>query len=199
MLWQQDLTRDIRSHTEQDNEDRPMHYVDWAHTNEHAGVQAAKDFFKTIAPNVKTILEIGVNEFGFTQTWTQLKNKDTIYIGVDMGDRSSINNIEHNIHTIRANSSDIADNIAKFKELGCEQFDFIYIDGWHSINQVLTDWEYTKLLAPNGYVGFHDTNHHPGPKGFISAIDQTRWQVQQLAPQATDWGFTVVSLINQAK
>jgi predicted O-methyltransferase YrrM len=67
------------------------------------------------------------------------------------------------------------------------KFDFIFIDGWHSINQVLRDWEYTNLLSDNGVVGFHDVSCHPGPKAFINALDATKWEIlKNCCPK--DWG-----------
>ena len=75
-----------------------------------------------------------------------------------------------------------------FKELGITQFDFIFIDGWHSINAVMTEWEYTRLLSPTGIVGFHDTNYHPGPKEFVDAINQEKWNVAKVCPD--DYGIS---------
>jgi predicted O-methyltransferase YrrM len=66
-----------------------------------------------------------------------------------------------------------------FKDLGITEFGFIFIDGWHSINQVLTDWEYTALLSPNGIVGLHDVSSHPGPNSVIKAINKDIWEVEE--------------------
>ncbi len=68
--------------------------------------------------------------------------------------------------------------------------DFVFIDGWHSINQILQDWEYTKLLAPGGVVGIHDTTGHPGPWFLINNLNPSRWQVEpNLCPDDYGLGY----------
>lgn len=190
MKWEQDLVTDIRTgDAELDDQDGPFSLEgrNWSDINELAGVALAKEKFLTICANTKSILEIGVNQFGFTKTWLDNKNKDTTYVGIDVGDRSHLNNPDNLVWTIHDTSSNYDSNVAKFNSFGITQFDFIYIDGWHSINQVLADWEYTNLLAPGGLVGFHDTNYHPGPKLFTLALDRTKWEVEDISPK-NDWG-----------
>ena len=74
---------------------------------------------------------------------------------------------------------DVADNLAKIKEFGVTNFGFIFIDGWHSINAVLTEWDYTQLLAQDGIVGWHDTTQHPGPHYFVKALNRDKWHVEE--------------------
>jgi len=47
--------------------------------------------------------------------------------------------------------------------LDLDTIDFLFIDGWHSVNQRLADWRYVERLSPGGVVVMHDTNVHPGP------------------------------------
>lgn len=147
--------------------------------------------FLSIKDNCKAILEIGIGRNGdrsFAHIFAKNKNPDTVYIGIDIEDRSFLNDPANNIHTFRTDSSNYEYNLQLFKTLGIEKFDFIFIDGYHSINQVLRDWEYTKLLNPHGIVGLHDTTCHFGPNKFMEALDKQKWNVQEnLCPE--DWGI----------
>ena len=107
-------------------------------------------------------------------------------MGIDKESKTFLDDAGKRIHTIQADSGDIDQNIEKMKELGIEELDFIFIDGWHSVNQVHKDWEYTKILSKNGIVGFHDTNEHPGPNLFMKALNTDLWDVEMLCK--SDWG-----------
>lgn len=196
MKWETDLAKDIRTNTDYDDVDiwnpHPLGYqnnspVEVTDCNRHALLQQ----FSRVRDSAKSILEIGIGrnaEQSFAYVFFNSKKKDTTYIGLDIEDRSFLNNSEKNIHTLIADSSDYDQNLAKFKELGVEKFDFIFIDGWHSINQVLRDWEYTNLLSDGGIVGFHDTSCHPGPNAFVNALDPEKWIVEKnMCPN--DWGI----------
>jgi predicted O-methyltransferase YrrM len=63
-----------------------------------------------------------------------------------------------NIKTLRLTSDDAV------KELNSELYDFIYIDGIHTYEQVKIDIDnYLPLLKPNGIIGGHDYGPHwPG-------------------------------------
>ena len=87
------------------------------------------------------------------------------------------------------------DNIIKktsdeFFNQNSQHFDIIFIDGLHSIHQVLKDWEYTNLLSDTGIVGLHDTSHHIGPFLFIRNLDKNKWDViENACPQDYGIGF----------
>lgn len=201
MKWEQDLARDIRTHSGYDNEDGNQsgrvtrdHPSVYPHDEFSACNKAAlTEYFLKIKDRTKAILEIGVcRNGGESSTYCFLNNKldETAYIGIDLQDKSFLNNQEKRIHTICGNSSDVDQNIEIMKSHGITELDFILIDGWHSINQVLTDWEYTKILSPSGVVAFHDVNEHPGPFNFIRNLNTDIWQVEMHCP--TDWGIGFV-------
>jgi hypothetical protein len=127
------------------------------------------------------ILEIGVGrskEHSSTEFIVKNKRKDDFYFGVDLNNDQLIpyNNSELNQYTICCNSNE-TDKILQFCELnGVKYFDFIFIDGWHSINQVLEEWKFTNNLLKGGYVGLHDTNYHPGPYCVFEAIDEEKYE-----------------------
>lgn len=208
MKWQTDLVKDIRTNTDFDDQDggvpHPLGYT--GYYNQYGEFIYPKEVtdcnrnallqkFLTIKDNCKAILEIGIgrnSEESFAYVFFKNKKKDTVYVGLDIDDRTFLDDSENNIFTIRNDSSDYENNVRKFKELGVEKFDFIFIDGWHSINQVLRDWEYTNLLADGGIVGFHDTSCHPGPHNFINSLDTTKWNVEtNMCP--SDWGIGFAS------
>lgn len=203
--WEKDLIKDIRTFSDIDEKDgnvmsHPLgysHYFDeYGNTIypievTHCNRYNLLEQFNKVRDNCKAILEIGIgrnSEESFAYVFFKNKRKDTVYIGVDTGDRSFLNNKEENIYTIKNDSSDYDTNLKIFKSIGVEKFDFIFIDGWHSINQVLKDWEYTNLLNDGGIVGFHDTSCHPGPHNFIRALDKNKWDViENCCPE--DWGI----------
>jgi predicted O-methyltransferase YrrM len=77
--------------------------------------------------------------------------------------------------------------------LGVTQLDFIHIDAIHSINQVLYDWEYTRLLRKGGVVAFHDVTAHPGPYLFIRALNTNKWTVvENVCPNDYGFGYCIL-------
>ena len=79
-------------------------------------------------------------------------------------------------------------------EHGHQFIDFMFIDGWHSINQVISEWQYWEKMIPNGVMAFHDTNHHPGPVAVLDAIDTNIFTVEYFGRELgiSDWGVGVV-------
>lgn len=199
MQWENDLVRDIRTHSNLDDEDYPVAALGLKYSGifgieftdaNHAALQEAISYCN---PSAKTFLEIGVCRNGErSSTHTILNNlpHDGIYLGVDIEDKSFLNNPSKGIHTIKESSSDYEKVVEKLNSLGVSTLDFIFIDGWHSINQVLDDWEFTKLLSDGGVVAFHDTTAHPGPHFFIKNLNQEKWTVRHnLCPQDHGFGY----------
>ena len=177
MQWEADLVKDIREHTNFDYIDGAVREVPEL---SDCSRDALREKFLQVRNNAKAILEIGIYRNGplsFTNIFLEEKKDETIYVGIDVNDTTYLNNNEKNIFTIRNTSSDIEKNMNLCKSFGVEKFDFIYIDGDHSINQVLIDWEYTKWLSDDGIVGFHDVTAHYGPMRFIAALDKEKWNV----------------------
>ena len=201
MKWEQDLIKDIRTHSSYDDEDgNQAGRVVRDHKSEYPHLEfsvcnrtALFEKFLSVKDQVTAILEIGVCRNGndsSTYTFLNNKNDNTAYVGIDLNDKSFLNNQEKRIYTICGNSSDVDQNIETMKSRGITELDFIFIDGWHSINQVLTDWEYTKILSPSGVVAFHDVNEHPGPYNFIKNLNTDMWHIETHCP--SDWGIGFV-------
>jgi predicted O-methyltransferase YrrM len=202
MKWEEDLVKDIRFNDYRDDLDWP--FVDKRFCFEETGLpmlpsrsRDLEDFsvhnqmsllprFLSIKENCRCIVEIGVSRskrFNNTSTSIFLNNKrdDTHYLGIDIEDKTYLNNIDLNINTIQTRSEHIDVVMEKLNSMGVDRIDFLFIDGWHSINQVLAEWEYTKLLSDTGVVGFHDTAYHPGPHFFINNLNQDKWNVMSNA------------------
>ena len=193
-----DLTKEIRTFTDFDD-------VDWPpgtgflgqHNFSALNKLYLRKNFLSIVNNCKAILEIGVLRddvnLSSTDVFLKNKNKETFYFGVDMDDRSYLDDEEKNVFTIKNNSSNIDEIMDFVKSKGVNEFGFIFIDGWHSINQVLDDWRFTEYLSKDGIVGFHDTNVHPGPKEFINALDTEKYYVdKKCTTLMMDWGISFV-------
>ena len=212
MTWKSDLIKDIRYNDYRDDLDWnggefleiPNRPVDVRHPDTNQGqtmsvcnIENLKNQFDKIKNECKCIVEIGVDCNGtpteMTSTSTFLKNKkeDTFYFGVDLNDKSYLNNPDKNIYTLQHDSSDIEYVMNFIKSKGINEIDFLFIDGWHSINQVIKEWEYSNWISQCGIVGFHDTSIHPGPHLFVKYLDKSKWEVLENAcsDYSNDWGI----------
>ena len=185
-----DLKFDIRKYDGYDDRDEPRV---WGHVNHP---EFTKDNQKALtqaiaaAGNIQNILEIGVCRNGSeSSTHILINSLPEIgqYLGVDIEDKSFLR--KDRIHTIQTTSSNFIAVQDLLKSKNMLPLDFVFIDGWHSINQVLDDWKYTQLLRPGGVVALHDTTRHPGPLEIMKAIDPEYWIIiDNLCPQ--DHGFS---------
>lgn len=196
--WRRDLTQDIRVGDDRDDWDSngggfatvPDRHIEVRHpiddyivTMSPCNIHALREQFMRVRDGCRAILEIGVNHnatptpMTSTNLFLSTKKKETVYLGVDLNDKSYLNSPQDNVFTMMGDSSLIGDVMTNASSLGITEFDFIFIDGWHSINQVMREWEYTHWLGPRGIVGFHDTAVHPGPALFVQHLDRTRWDV----------------------
>lgn len=148
--------------------------------------------------NPKVILEIGVenNPEGLTSTSVFLdwKPDDCYYFGVDILDRSSLDNPAKNIYTLRTRSENVEEVMEWIKSHVKEPYygiDFLFIDGWHSTNQVRREFEgYTSFLSEDGIIGVHDTNHHLGPQWLLRSVDRNAYHVENYSePFDSDFGI----------
>lgn len=212
MKWKSDLVKDIRYNDYRDDLDWnggeflevPTRLIDVRNPDTNQGqtmsvcnIENLKNQFDKIKNECKCILEIGVDCNGtpteMTATNTFLKNKkqDTFYFGVDLNDKSYLNNPDKNIYTLQHDSSDIEYVINFIKSKGITEIDFLFIDGWHSINQVIKEWEYSNWISQFGIIGFHDTSIHPGPHLFVKYLDKSKWEVLENAcsDYSNDYGI----------
>tara|TARA_R110000822_G_scaffold13216_1_gene47070 strand:- start:693 stop:1121 length:429 start_codon:yes stop_codon:yes gene_type:complete len=98
--------------------------------------------FLPIKDACKVIVEIGVHRNGqesSTHCFLNNKKRETVYLGVDLDDKSFLNNEENNVHTIICDSSNYDLIVSRLNDIGVNHIDYLFIDGWHSINQVCAD------------------------------------------------------------
>lgn len=204
-----DLVSEIRTFSDVDNEELNLDFFIKKHNLRfHPGFTVPKEFsdcnkfqlikhFKKVAPHAKAILEIGVHRNDQdSSTWCFLnyKNKETFYFGIDIVDKSFLNNKENNIYTLKENSSNTEKIMDFVRSTGVDKFDFIFIDGYHSINQVIDDWKFTEFLAEGGIIGFHDTNMHTGSMLFVDHLNSEKYNIEKCCKTwILDWGISFVS------
>lgn len=154
-----------------------------------ANKEALDDILRKV--NVKNVIEIGIARNNARSFTTQLLyTKKGIYCGIDIEDKTFLNDSLNRVYTIRANSHDQSTIRSYLNTIGLKKCSVLFIDGWHSVNTVINDWKYTDLLDDNGVVIFHDTNYHPGPHLIIEAIDRSMYRVVKYSDGGFDWGIS---------
>ena len=154
-----------------------------------ANKEALDDIIRKV--NVKNVIEIGIARNNARSFTTQLLYaKKGIYCGIDIEDKTFLNDSLNRVYTIRANSHDQSTIRSYLNTIGLEKCSVLFIDGWHSVNTVINDWKYTDLLDDNGVVIFHDSNYHPGPHLIIEAIDRSMYRVVKYCDGGFDWGIS---------
>jgi hypothetical protein len=154
-----------------------------------ANKEALDDILRKV--NVKNVIEIGIARNNARSFTTQLLYaKKGIYCGIDIEDKTFLNDSLNRVYTIRANSHDQSTIRSYLNTIGLKKCSVLFIDGWHSVNTVINDWKYTDLLDDNGVVIFHDTNYHPGPHLIIEAVDRSMYRVVKYCDGGFDWGIS---------
>ena len=224
MAWEDDLTHDIHYGDERDGIDLPLMPdveqnivkidkqsdsvvlcslpIGKAATVELSDSNRAHllESFMSIRETCNIILEIGVDRIGggmsSTSVFLDNKKPETYYFGVDLEDKSYLDDHDKNIYTIKMDSSDCLHVMSKISQILWAEMDkieveYLFIDGYHSINQILVDWEYSQLVK-GGIIGIHDTNSHPGPSRFVENLDRSRYIVDQCDTVPDDNGITFI-------
>lgn len=150
---------------------------------------------KRLGKNCRTILEIGVSRFNSTSSTKVIidnKLQKTIYLGIDILDKSSVSNPSNNVYTIKKDSKNIGTVMNYLIEKGHSTIDLLIIDGDHSVEMAINDWKYTQYLSEHGVVIIHDTSVHPGPVVLYDAIDKNQFSKQRyFLTLIDDWGISV--------
>jgi len=152
-----------------------------------------KEVLKMVKP--KVVMEIGVRRNAtrsFTRILLDEKEKETIYIGIDNMGKGDLDDAEKNIFTLRTDSGDYGKVTAFIKQLGAFPIDLLFIDGYHSIEQVEKDWKYVDLLSDEGVILLHDTNFHDGPAELFEAINEKMFEKKKYFQHEGDWGMAII-------
>jgi hypothetical protein len=158
-----------------------LKYKDIFYTNasiEYEKVIETMELFKSTPINIMEIGISAVKENSFTNALINTKHSSSIYVGVDVDDKSNLDNKDKKIFTIKSRSEDQVIIRQKLIEIGIHELSILFIDGWHSVNSALNDWKYVDMLVKGGKVIFHDVNVHPGPKIILDAIDKCMFSVE---------------------
>jgi hypothetical protein len=194
-LIKRDLYKEIRTYTDHDDSEWPTTWEPPVEVSD-ANISILIHYFGTIRNNCKSILEIGVGkskERSFTKLLLDSKLTSTKYFGIDIEDKSNINDDKNNVFTLKIDSSDMDKVLSFVKSHGIEKFDFILLDSWPSINQVLNDWRYVDFLSENGIIALHDTNFHPGPTDLVNNLKNDKYEISKRCVEKTDWGMTFIT------
>ncbi len=152
--------------------------------------------FNSIKDKCASILEIGVcnnDESSLSHILINKKRDDAFYFGVDIKDKSFLAKEEKNVYTIQSDSADIDKIMSFVNSKNVNHFDFIFIDGWHSVNHVLKEWRFVEYLSNGGIVCLHDTNFHPGPRKFVNVLNPERYLINKTCIDRMDWGITFIT------
>ena len=194
-LIKRDLYRDYRTYTDYDDSDWPTTFDPPLEVSD-ANFSIMIHYFGMVRNNCKSILEIGVGNIQsrtFTKLFLDQKLTSTKYFGIDLKNKSELNDNKNNVFTLMADSSNIDEVLSFAKSHEVETFDFIFIDGWPSINQVLNDWRFIDYLSEDGILAIHDTNFHPGPTYLVNNLNVDRYEVYKKCKDDLDWGITFIT------
>ena len=141
----------------------------------------------------RVIMEIGVHRNegrSMTNILMDRRPQGSIYVGVDLDDKSYLNDPSSGVYTIRSNSHDQRAIRSRLESIGVNQIDILMIDGWHSVNTCVNDWCYVDLLSDHGAVILHDTNAHPGCVALYHAVDEAIFEKDRQCTDLSDMGIT---------
>lgn len=126
------------------------------------------------------IMEIGVNNNGensFTQIMMKTKHPESKYFGVDIEDKSYLNDDKKNIYTLKSSSFEFNKVVKELNKKDIYNLDILFIDGEHSNLGAIMDWKYSILVNKGGVILIHDVHTHSGPNILMQIIDQDFFDV----------------------
>ena len=140
------------------------------------------------------IVEIGVwanpgnPNMSSTEKIFRIKSEKCDYLGIDINERPHIVGKASNINFLKIDSSntdEIKDYInTKFQK----PIDFLYIDGYHSVEQVKKELSLVNLVRKGGVIGFHDISVHAGPNVWMDALNSDMFDIYKYRKD-DDWGI----------
>jgi len=148
-----------------------------------------------LGDNCKLIVEIGVmrdkKKQNTTEQFLRCKKDDCVYLGIDIEDRSYIKELGKNIHFLQTDSGDLNKIMNYINTHINRKIDILYIDGWHSVNQVGKEIALIDYVNTGGAIGFHDIAYHPGPNTWIDAFSEEYFEVKKYYKD-NDYGIGIL-------
>ena len=167
----------------------------WTSSQEvtNGNLDVVRSVVSELGESLRSIVEIGVNRNGdrsMSRILMDERPKGSFYLGIDLDDKSYLDDISANTWTLRCNSHD-QDKIRGFlHDLRVTEIDLLFIDGNHSVDSCVNDWRYADMLSANGVVILHDTNGHPGCVALFEAINGDLFTKQRFCLE-NDFGIAV--------
>lgn len=163
-------------------------------------LEVVKDVVRELGSNLKACMEIGVdresNPMSMSRILINERPAGSFYLGVDVDDKSRLDNPDANTWTLISNSHDQEKVRGFLSSKGITKLDLLFIDGYHSVNTTVNDWRYADMLSDHGIVIVHDTNRHPGDVAICEAVDKTMFTVTRHCD--LDNGIAVIRRIKPA-
>ena len=141
-------------------------------------LEVVKQVVAQLGSGLQAALEIGVNRNGersMSRVIMDQRPQGSFYLGVDIEDKSYLDDPSNNTWTIQTSSAERSRVLDRMRQQGVGLLDLIMIDGWHSVNMCVNDWQFTERLTDHGVVILHDTNTHPGCVALFEAVDENQW------------------------
>ena len=165
--------------TVSNDRDAPLHDI-WMSPLEvtDGNLEVMKQVVAGLGDQLFAALEIGVNRNGdrsMSRIIMDQRPKGSFYFGVNIDDKSYLDDESANTYTIRTSSAERELILDRMRQVGVGLLDLIMIDGWHSVNMCVNDWQFTERLSDHGVVVLHDTNSHPGCVALFEAVDEQLW------------------------
>jgi hypothetical protein len=154
-----------------------------------------KNCIKMLGNRCKFIVEIGVRRNPDIQNTTDIylneKSDDCVYLGIDIEDRAYIKNMKPNVHFLQTDSGDYEKIMTYINTHIKRQIDMLFIDGWHSINQVGKEIQLINNVNLGGFIGFHDIAFHPGPNTWMDAFNPEYFEIMKFN-EPNDYGIGIL-------
>ena len=178
LKWFPSLEPDVSN-----DQDHPLNNY-WISPDEvsDCNLSVVRSVVQELGPNLLAALEIGVNRNGdrsMSRIIIDERPRGSFYLGVDIEDKSYLDDEAANTWTIRTSSAERELILDRMRQRGVGLLDLIMIDGWHSVNMCVNDWRFTERLTDHGVVIVHDTNTHPGCVALFEAVDDSIWIKQR--------------------
>lgn len=166
------------------------------------------------------ILELGVADGNNVSSTTKIlisnKRPQDVYCGIDIIQKNAWNG--ENVNIIHSPSEYIDININRLNSLYTQrvepvdsigdtfemtpsilpeesnivnEIDMLVIDGWHSMEQLYKEWQYTRILSNVGVVFINSVNLYPGPYYITKSIDDTKYDIYRYLSDVKDNGICV--------
>jgi hypothetical protein len=184
----------LEPHVSNDQDWPPFGFPNSPETSD-ANLEAASNILRQMGLKCKCIVEIGVDRNGsrsFTRVFLEQKPSDCIYLGVDIEPKPHIHDPSKRSFFLQTTSHNRAAIVKQLALLGVSHIDCLMIDGWHSVNTAVNDWQLSSMVSSHGVVLLHDTNAHPGPVALFDAVDESQWNKTRLFVD-NDMGLAVFS------